>query len=108
MAANITKKSRTTKHKGQLSSTFVYFEAPFYDFETLKDAKRGRKTPPAKLTSHLVPPYLRTYENKLRASHEMWLARFLLPVILVPVVIAAAGAGFTIASATIIHLGVTA
>ena len=38
----------------------------------------------------------------------MWLARFLLPVILVPVVIAAAGAGFTIASATIIHLGVTA
>jgi hypothetical protein len=39
MAANLNKISQKTKHIGTFSSTFVNFEAPFYDFETPKKVK---------------------------------------------------------------------
>ena len=42
MAANLNKISQKTKHIGTFSSTFVNFEAPFYDFETPKKVKGER------------------------------------------------------------------
>ena len=36
MAANLNKISQETKHQGEFSSSFVNFEALFYDFEILK------------------------------------------------------------------------
>jgi hypothetical protein len=43
MAANLNKISQKTKHIGTFSSTFVNFEAPFYDFETPKKVKAASK-----------------------------------------------------------------
>jgi len=43
MAANLNKISQKTKQKGAFSSSFVNFEALFYDFETLKtEGQRGK------------------------------------------------------------------